>query len=187
MVGIDNDLTKDEYVPLFRSSLDLYVLKRVEQVFKVDPLNLKTWETITIEVLHKLMIDEFGVKYTDVANLLGQFGPSRMSKSPDKSVSEFYYEWHTQIPDIMKPTNNDEYKNFADLILRAMFYISLNDKYLQQALSDLKDANPTLKSYLDETIVAESRRKCFNDIAVSFSNLDSSGGYNLKMGCFLFA
>ena len=134
------------------------------------------------------MIEEFGVKYTDVANVLGQFGPSRMSKSPDKSVSEFYYEWYTKIPDIMKSTNNDDYKKFVDLVFRAMFYISLNDKYLQQALSDLKDANPTLKSYLDEAILAESRRKCFNDIAVSSSNLDSSrgGGYNFKMGCFLF-
>ena len=110
MVGIANDLTKEEYVPLFRASLDFNVLKRVEQVFKVDPNNLKTWDTITIEALHKLMIDEFGIKYTDVANVLGQFGPSRLSKSADKSVSEFYYDWFLQIPEIMKPTNNDEYK-----------------------------------------------------------------------------
>ena len=73
MVSIDNVLTKEEYVPLFRSSLEFNVLKRVEQVFKVDPLNLKTWDTITIDDLRKLMIDEFGVRYTDVANVLGQF------------------------------------------------------------------------------------------------------------------
>ena len=103
-----------------------------------------------------------------------------MSKSPDKSVSEFYYEWHTQIPDIMKPSTPYKYKNFADLVLRAMFYISLNDKYLQQSLSDLKDANPTLKSYLDEAIAAESKRKCFQDIAVSSSNLDSNGGVTIS-------
>ena len=117
MVGIDNDLTKEEYVPLFRSSLDFNVLQHVEQVFKADANNLKTWDTITIEALHKLMIEEFGIKYMDVANILGQFGPSRMSKSPDKSVSEFYYEWHTQIPDIMKPSTNDECTKFADLVL----------------------------------------------------------------------
>ena len=121
MVGIANDLSREEYVPLFRASLDFNVLKRVEQVFKMDPNNLKTWGTITIEALHKLMIDEFGIKYTDVANVLGQFGPSRLSKSADKSVSEFYYDWFLQIPDIMKPTKNLEYKNFADLIHRAMF------------------------------------------------------------------
>ena len=80
----------------------------------------------------------------------------------------------------MKPTNNAEYKNFADLVHRAMFYISLNDKFLQQALSDLKEPNPTLKTYLDEAIAAESRRKCFNDIAVSSSTLDSSGGVTIS-------
>ncbi|MCP4438226.1 MAG: hypothetical protein GY810_04715, partial [Aureispira sp.] len=68
---------------------------------------------------------------------------------------------------------------------RAMFYISLNDKFLQQALSDLKEPNPTLKTYLDEAIAAESRRKCFQDIAVSSSNLDSSGGSLFLNGTLL--
>ena len=90
-----------------------------------------------------------------------------------------------QISDIMKHSNNEEYKNFADLVHRAMFYISLNDKFLQQALSDLKEPNPTLKTYLDEAIAAESRRKCFNDIAVSSSTLDSSGGSLFQNGMLL--
>ena len=133
------------------------------------------------------MIAEFGIKHTDVASVLSQFGPSRLSKSSDQTVSEFYYDWHSQIPNIMKPSTDDEYKNLADLILRAMFYISLNDKYLQQALSDLKDDNPTLKTYLDEAVSAESKRKCFQDIAVSSSCLDSSGGGNhIKMGYFIW-
>ena len=114
-----------------------------------------------------------------------QFGPSRLQKSAEKSVSEFYFEWYQNIPEIMKPTNDDEYKAFDDLIHRAMFYISLNDKFLQQALSDLKVPNPTLKTYLDEAIAAESRRKCFNDIAVSSSTLDSSGGSLFQNGTLL--
>ena len=76
MVGIQDNLSKDEYIPLFRANLEFNVLKRVEQVFKGDPGNLLTWETVTIDNLHKIMIDEFGIKYTDVANVLGQFGPS---------------------------------------------------------------------------------------------------------------
>ena len=180
MVGINDDLSRDEYVPMFRASLEFSVLERVEQVFKFDPANIKTWVAITIPELHELMIGEFGQKYTDVANVLSQFGPSRLSKSADKSVSEFYYEWLTQIPDIMKPTTAVEFSNFADLILRAMFYISLNDAHLQKALSDLKEPNPTIKSYLDEAIAAESRRKCFNDINVSSNALDSSGGVTIS-------
>ena len=61
-----------------------------------------------------------------------------------------------------------------------MFYISLKDKYLQQALSDLKDDNPTLKTYLDEAVSAESKRECFQDIAISSSSLDSSGGVTIS-------
>ena len=65
------------------------------------------------------------LKHTDVASVLSQFGPSRLTKSSDQTVSEFYYDWHSQIPDIMKPSTDDEYKNLADLVLRAMFYISI--------------------------------------------------------------
>ena len=54
MVGIDNALTKEEYVPIFRASLDFTVLERVEQVFKKDIGNIKTWGTITNDDLHKL-------------------------------------------------------------------------------------------------------------------------------------
>ena len=43
-------------------------------------------------------------------------------------------------------------------------------------LTDLKTLNPNLKAYFDETIAAESRRKCFQDIATSSSSLDSKGG-----------
>ena len=80
----------------------------------------------------------------------------------------------------MKPSSDDEYKYFADLIHRAMFYISLDDTYLQQALSDLKTPNPTLRSYMEEAIAAESRRKCFQDIATTSSTLDSKGGISIS-------
>ncbi|CAL4121620.1 unnamed protein product, partial [Meganyctiphanes norvegica] len=175
MVGIVDDLTDVEYVPIFRATLDFTVLERVEQVFKKDIGNIKTWGSITVKDLHKLMIEEFGVKHTDVANVLKQFGPSRLIKSSDKAVQDFYFEWSQNIPEIMKPSTDQEYKDFADLIHRAMYYISLNDTHLQQALSDLKTPNPTLKTYFDETIAAESRRKCFQDIATTSSTLDSKG------------
>ena len=131
------------------------------------------------------MKDEFGAKHRDVANVLKQFGPSRLTKSPDKSVQDFYFEWSQAIPEIMKPSTEQEHKDFADLIHRAMYYISLNDTYLQQALSDLKTPNPTLKSYFDETIAAESRRKCFQDIATTSSSLDSKGGLQSLNGMHL--
>ena len=60
MVGIANDLSRDEYVPIFRASLDFHVIERVEQVFKKDPQAIKTWENISIADLHQLMKNEFG-------------------------------------------------------------------------------------------------------------------------------
>ncbi|CAL4067179.1 unnamed protein product, partial [Meganyctiphanes norvegica] len=116
MVGIADNLTDVEYIPIFRALLSFSVLERVEQVFKKDIGNIKTWGSITIKDLHKLMVEEFGVKHTDVANVLKQFGPSRLTKSSDMSVQDFYYEWCQNIPEIMKPNTDQEYKNFADLI-----------------------------------------------------------------------
>ena len=86
MIGIDSELTRDEYVPLFRGSLDYNVVKHVDQVFKAEA---KTWENIAKDALHKLMIAEFGIKHTEVASVLSQFGPSRLSKSSDQTVSGF--------------------------------------------------------------------------------------------------
>ena len=71
MVGIDNDLIDGEYVPLLRSNLDFHVLKRVEQVFKANLQAVQTWDNITIAQLHALLIEEFGEKQTDIANVLG--------------------------------------------------------------------------------------------------------------------
>ena len=172
MVGINDDLTKEEYIPIFRASLDFSVIECVEQVLTK---NNKDWANVSIADLIKLMKDEFGTKHTDVANVLKQFGPSRLTKSQDQSVQEFYFQWSQAIPEIMKPSNEQECKDFVDLMHRAMYYISLDDKYLQQALSDLKTPNPTIKTYFDETVAAESRRKCFQDIAQSSSCLDSKG------------
>merc|ERR1712082_363011 len=61
MVGIDNDLTKEEYIPIFRASLDFSVIERVEQVLKKDA---KTWANVSINDLIKLMKDDFGAKHT---------------------------------------------------------------------------------------------------------------------------
>ena len=119
-VGIADDLSRDEYVPIFRACLDFIVIERLEQAFKKNANDIKTWANVQINDLHKLMIEEFGVKHTDVANVLKQFGPSRLTKSPDQSVQDFYFEWSQNIPEILKPSSDQEFKDFADLVHRAM-------------------------------------------------------------------
>ena len=104
MVGLNEVLSRDEYVPIFRSCLDFPIVERVGQV--LTSMN-KTWDNITIDELLKLMKDEFGSKQTDVANVLKQFGPQRLAKTPDESVAEFYFRLQQNIPEIMKPSDND--------------------------------------------------------------------------------
>ena len=172
MVGFNENLNKEEYVPIFRSCLEFPVKERVDQVLTSMG---KTWANITIPELLKLMKDEFGSKQTDVADVLKQFGPQRLAKNPNESVAEFYFRWHQNVPEIMKPVDNAGYKDFVDLIHRSMFYISLEDEFLQKALSDMKEPDPTLKKYFDEACNAESRRLSFQNISKSSTSIDNKG------------
>ena len=175
IIGIVGDLERNEYVPIFRQSLDFTVLDRLGEVFKMDPAGY-TWENISVDNLHKLMIREFGVQDTDVASVLGQFGSAKITKAPETTVAEFYHDWYLQIPDNMKPSSDEECRKFVDLIHRSMFYVSLNDKVLQKALCELKNPDPDLKAYLDEATLAEANRRAFETIRSCNSNLEASGG-----------
>ncbi|MCP4392733.1 MAG: hypothetical protein GY804_00415, partial [Alphaproteobacteria bacterium] len=57
----------------------------------------------------------------------------------------------------------------------AMFYISLEDEFLQKALSDLKEPNPTIQHYYNEACAAEGRRQSFQDITQSSTCLENKG------------
>ena len=46
LVGIDGDLTRNEYVPIFRSCLDYPVVERVTQVLTSKG---KTWDNVTVD------------------------------------------------------------------------------------------------------------------------------------------
>ena len=89
--GINFALNKDEYIPIFKASLDFTVLERLDQRFKRDNSNIITWAAVTIDQLHSLLKEEFGQKQTDVAEVLGMFGNSRHVKSPDKSVKDHFF------------------------------------------------------------------------------------------------
>ena len=88
-VGLDDQLTKEEYVPIFRSCLEFPVVERVKVILTAKG---KTWDDITVAELTTLMKEEFGSKQTDVANVLALFGPNRLVKKSDESVSEFFLD-----------------------------------------------------------------------------------------------
>merc|ERR1711954_394492 len=75
----------------------------------------------------------------------------------------------------MKPVTPAEKDNYIDLINRSMYFISLDDDYLQKEVSDLKTANPTIKTYFYEVVSAEGRLNAYNDIAKSSTSTEPSG------------
>ena len=135
-----------------------------------------TWVNVTKDELHKCLQDEFGSKETDVSAVLLQFGPSRLKKTPEMSVSEFFHLWQDQLPTCMLPVTDAEKTAFVDLIKRSLFYFSLDDKYLQEQISNMKEDDPSLKKFFDEAVLAEQKHKSFQEIRVFSSQLDSSGG-----------
>ena len=172
MAGLAGVLSDEEYIPIFRVCLEFAIVERIGQVL----VSLgKTWENISKPDLMKLMRDEFGSKQTDVAEVLQMFGPKRLTKKPDEKVQEFYFKFQQNIPETMKPSDDDGRKLFVDLIHRAMFYIALEDEFLTKALADIKEPNPDLKKYFDEACAAEGRRKSHMDIAKSSTSVEHSG------------
>merc|ERR1711989_98413 len=143
LVGLNNDLTRDEYVPLFRSCLEYAVVERVQQVLLAKN---KTWDNVTIEQLKTYMKSEFGSRQTDVANVLKMWGPSRLTKRKDETEADHYFRFNQGIPECLKPVTPAEKEAYIDLMNRSMYFISLDD-YLQKEVSDLKTANPTIKTY----------------------------------------
>ena len=88
-VGLNDELRKEEWIPIFRASLDFPVVERVKVLLTGKG---KTWENIEIKDLRTLMIDEFGSRQTDVAQVLNLFGQHRLVKKPDETVSEFIHQ-----------------------------------------------------------------------------------------------
>merc|ERR1712240_358870 len=70
------------------------------------------------------------------------------------------------------PAEKDAY---IDLMNRSMYFISLDDDHLQKEVSNLKTANPTIKTYFDEVVSAEGRLNTYNDITKSSTSTEPSG------------
>merc|ERR1712175_13848 len=172
LVGLSSDLTRDEYVPLFRLCLEFVVVERIDQVLLAKG---KTWDNVTIEELKSYMKSEFGSRQTDVANVLKMWGPSRLTKRKDETAADHYFRFNQGFPECLKPVTAEEKDKYIDLMNRSMYFISLDDDYLQKEVSNLKTANPTIKTYYDEVVSAEGRLNTYNDITKSSTSTDPSG------------
>ena len=179
MCGINDALTREEGVEIFKDRLDYTVIKRLDSAFTAkDPV--WTWAEVTWEQLKDILKEEFGPKVAQVGEVLLQFGPGRLKKTSEMSVASFTHEWLEQLPDCMVPTTEDEHKAFADLIKRSLFYYCLDDLYLQKELCEL-EGDLTFKKFYDQAIIAEQRRKSFQEIGESGAKLDPGGAACLAM------
>merc|ERR1712240_882723 len=172
LVGLSSDLTRDEYVPLFRSCLELVVVERVDQVLLAKG---KTWDNVTIEQIKTYMKSEFGSRQTDIANVIKMWGPSRLTKRKDETAADHYFRFKQGYPECLKPQTEAEKDRYIDLMNRSMYFISLNDDYLQKELSNLKKADPTEKDFFDEVVSAEARLNTYNDISKTTVSAEGSG------------
>merc|ERR1712240_187928 len=170
--GINGVHGRDEYVPLFRSCLEYAVVERVGQVLIAKN---KTWANVTIEELKTYMKAEFGSRQTDVANVLKMWGPSRLTKRKDETAADHYFRFNQGFPECLKPVTAEEKDKYIDLMNRSMHFISLDDDYLQKEVSNLKTADPTIKTFFDEVVSAAARLNTYNDITKSSTSTEPSG------------
>ena len=147
MCGINDALSREEGVEIFRDRLDYTVVKRLDSAFAAkDPV--WTWDAVTWEQLRDILKEEYGPKVAQVGEVLLQFGPGRLKKTSEMSVASFTHEWQEQLPDCMVPTTDPECRAFADLMKRSLFYYCLDDKYLQKELCEL-EGDFTFKKFYD--------------------------------------
>ena len=121
------------------------------------------------------MKSEFGSRQTDVANVIKMWGPSCLTKRKDETAADHYFRFKQGFPECLKPQTDAEKDKYIDLMNRSMYFISLNDDYLQKELSNLKIADPTEKDFFDEVVSAEARLKTYNDISKTTVSAEGSG------------
>ena len=177
--GIQDELSEPEYKSILKDKLDVAVVNRLDTVFLTKKPAVWTWENVTKKQLQECLLEEFGCKADPVSVLLQQFGPSRLKKDPNESVSKFYHKFKEQLPALFYPETEAERKEFVDVVVRSLFYFSLEDKYLQQEISNIKD-DPSLEKFYSEAVTAEAKRNSFRQIGVSSSQLDSSSGVSVS-------
>ena len=183
MSGIDGELTDIEKRGLLKDRLDYPVKQRITTALSVhNPVY--TWDNVPYDTLKKVLKQEFGVRESKVSSILYQFNAKQLKRQEDECVSVWYHRWMKQMPDVFKPNTDAEKDFFIDLIMRALFYVNVNDQKYQEHLCKLPDETATLKLFLDESLLAESRRKIYNDIDESKEKDVALSRFEYKKGKF---
>ena len=98
---------------------------------------------------------------------------------PNIDVRNHYCKWFEQIPSCLKPKDDSEREKFVDLVLRTLFYFSLDDSYLQKKLSDISESDQTLLKFYETAISAEAQRLHYQETNEKAGILDSSSAVSV--------
>merc|ERR1712240_399435 len=90
-------------------------------------------------------------------------------------MGDHYFRFKQGFPECLKPQTEAEKDKYIDLMNRSMYFISLDDDYLQKEVSNIKTADPTKKTFFDEVVSAEARLKTYNDISKTTVSAEGSG------------
>ena len=164
-------MTQSEFMQCLQLKLEHDTKKRLESAFLADSL---TWQTVTIQQIETLMLSEFGSKEPDIAAVLACFGPDRFKRPKEMPISQYYHKFMENLPEVLKPNTNEEFKKSIDKVQQAIFYDGLNDRYIEKEVCNLK-GEVNVRNVLDEAIAAEARQKTFNRTGDRCSELTPAG------------
>ena len=170
-------LTQDEFKTLIKGKLDSMVITEIELKFKRQNL---TWSTATEKQVRDTLLEQYGAKEPELSSLLKYFGANRPKKAPEMSVRNFFCTWFEQLPLCVKPASDAERIKCIDLLLRTIFYHALDDPYLQKELSNIPESEQTLDKFLEEAIMAESRRHHYRDASEKGNVLDATNNIHVN-------
>ena len=174
-------LTNREYVSLLKDKLSSYARKEIQRAFESQSPPL-TWLTVTKQQFRETLLRQFGDKEPDISSLSKCFGPNSFKKPKDMKVRKFFALWREQLPVCVQASNPAEYETLADLLLRCIFYIALDDPYLQQQLCNMSKSNGkiTLQDLHDEAILAEAKRSDFESTTGKVNSFDPSSTVSIN-------
>ena len=148
------DLTDKEKVLLLRLKLPHEIIYELtgccEQVGT-------TIDTINYPDFRKLVLKQCGV-ITPLVNIVMQyFGPDRLLQGKDTALLTHNVKFMNELDPCMQPTNEEERKQFVDLIQRTAYYASLRDPEVQKSLSEIPEKDATLNKFKEAALLKSTQ------------------------------
>ena len=167
---VDQPLTSHEFGKLVRYKLSFSAEQEITQALEATG---KTWDDATVDQIRTAMKQLYQKREPQMSSLLKLFSADRVKKG-DLSCTNFFAKFKESLPTYLVCKTNDEYKNFYDLVMRAAYYMGVDDDGLQKELSKIPEKEQSLQKFYEESCAAESRAKHYKDTQSRGYALDNS-------------